>query len=495
MQAAAAPSMVVAGGAPRTSAITMLAVVPFLACFYSLIFYPMLFVGCGPLDVECTLTARPENKIVWPLLGVTAAMLIAACPPERRQRLLAPNVVLLLAYVALAGASVLWAFNPGLSFIRFLQQAFVVTSIVLVIAAAERTSDAMRVMFACYALSVLLNIVFVNVIPPITIENATWGYPGYFLGKNYLGECAAIAIILALHEMFHAGTRRYFGAVVVCASLPLLVLSNSKTSIGLLVLAPALSLVAVIARRKLSVSPLALPVVLLAIYELLSSVSNFNIFRLSYMLYGDSSFTGRTVIWDFAVAEFAKRPLLGWGYQSFWLAGPGSPSLVDGPGWVKFMPHAHNGYLDARLELGLVGFAILIAFLAATLHGAGKVIDREPARGWTLLSLAFFVIITNGLESTWARGFEFPWVAFLFVAGDVAARSGGLDGIARTLPKGMRRERGGTMRGAFAPAARLDTLRPASGQREGMLPSPARSSRVAPPRAARSGSLRPQRRR
>lgn len=55
------------------------------------------------------------------------------------------------------------------------------------------------------------------------------------------------------------------------------------------------------------------------------------------MLYGDSTFTGRTIIWDFANMQIAKKPLLGWGYQSFWLVGPDAPSIVEAPGWVKDM--------------------------------------------------------------------------------------------------------------------------------------------------------------
>jgi O-antigen ligase len=89
------------------------------------------------------------------------------------------------------------------------------------------------------------------------------------------------------------------------------------------------------------------------------------------MLYGDSSLTGRTVTWDFANYEIARRPLQGWGYQSFWLAGPGAPSIIDAPGWVKTMPDAHNDYVDTKLELGYNGLGLLLIFIITTLHGVG----------------------------------------------------------------------------------------------------------------------------
>ena len=111
------------------------------------------------------------------------------------------------------------------------------------------------------------------------------------------------------------------------------------------------------------------------------------------MLYGDSTFTGRTIIWDFAKYEIERRPLLGWGYQSFWLVGPDAPSVVEAPGWVKIMPNAHNGYYDTMLEMGYVGYTLLVTFIIATFHAVGRMVDRDPARAWLVLSLALYVII------------------------------------------------------------------------------------------------------
>jgi exopolysaccharide production protein ExoQ len=151
----------------------------------------------------------------------------------------------------------------------------------------------------------------------------------------------------------------------------------------------------------------------------LSSISGIHMNRLSYMLYGDSTFTGRSIIWDFAESEIARSPLLGWGYQSFWLVGPDAPSIVDAPGWVMLMPNAHNGYYDTTLELGYIGYALLAVFIIATLHAIGRVADRDPARAWLTLSLALYIIMWNYLESLWMRGFEFLWVVFLIVVAEI----------------------------------------------------------------------------
>ncbi len=172
-------------------------------------------------------------------------------------------------------------------------------------------------------------------------------------------------------------------------------------------------------RKATRISPAILLFSIPICFVVLSTVTGFTINRLSYMLYGDSTFTGRTIIWDFADYEIARRPLLGWGYQSFWLVGPDAPSIVDAPGWVKEMPNAHNGYLDTMLEMGYVGYFLLLAFIAATLHAIGRVADRDFVRAWLVLSLVLHVIITNGLESVWMRGFEMLWIVFLILAAEI----------------------------------------------------------------------------
>jgi O-antigen ligase len=100
--------------------------------------------------------------------------------------------------------------------------------------------------------------------------------------------------------------------------------------------------------------------------------------------------------------------------------GPDAPSITNSAGWVKRMPSGHNGYYDTIAETGYVGLIVLLTFVTLTLHAIGRVANRDRTRAWILLSLAFFIIIYNGLESIWVRGFEILWVVFLIVAADAA---------------------------------------------------------------------------
>jgi O-antigen ligase len=368
------------------------------------------------------LEARLENRIFWPIMAAISIVLFVKNRSRPDRPTLPPHITCFLLYLAFAGASSLWALRPESSFIRFIQQVMIVTSIVLPSMWAARTADMMRGVYLCFASALILNVPFVlggfaTIVPYASNHGSVLvniGYQGYFLGKNYLGECAAIALLLTFHEMLYPGWRRVMGIIVGVIAILLLFLSNSKTALGLALICPFLAGIILIARKIARVSPAMILLSLLFFYFVLSSISNLNINRISYMLYGDSTLTGRTIIWDFAQYEIARSPLLGWGYQSFWLV-PGSPA-IEAPGWVKGMPNAHNGYYDTMLEMGYVGLAFLLVFIIATLHAIGRVADRDPRRGRLVLSLALFVILYNYFESYWMRGFEFLWVVFVIVA-------------------------------------------------------------------------------
>jgi exopolysaccharide production protein ExoQ len=395
------------------------AILPISACVFALIVSPLILFTSIGMATNNPLDGRPDTRFFWPAM---AAISIVSAVQNRSRLVLPPNLVCLVACLAFAGASTLWAFSPERSFVRYLQQVMIVTSIVPPALLAARRVDMIRALFLCFAAALILNLFFVLqgsvAIASYGSKLVNIGYQGYFEGKNYLGECAAVALLLSFHEILQRGWRRALGAIVAAIAILLVFMSDSKTAFGLALICPLLAGLTLLVKKITRISP---AIILLSIpfcYILLSSVSHSSIFsRISYILYHDSTLTGRTIIWDFAESEIRSRPLLGWGYQSFWLV-PDSPS-IEAPGWVKMMPNAHNGYYDTMLEMGYVGLAFLLVFVIGTLHGVGRVADRDPRRAQLLLSLALFIILYNFFESLWLRGFEFLWVVFVIVAAEV----------------------------------------------------------------------------
>ena len=407
-----------------TAIIDKFALLPILAYIYSLIvshLLPFLTQSGVPAAENTAADGRMDTRIFWPAMAAISVMLAV----QNRSRLvLPPNIKCLVAYLAFAGASVLWAFSPDHSFMRYLQQLMIVTSIVLPAMLASRSVDMMRALFLCVALALILNLYFVyngsvNMAAYGAKGLVMIGYEGYFNGKNYLGECAAPAILLSLHETLQRGWgRRAFGGLCLLIAVDLVLLSDSKTALGLALVCPIIAWLTLLARKATKLSPAVILLSVPVCWIVASNVSSFGFERLSYMLYHDSTLTGRTIIWQFSDSEIARSPLLGWGYQSFWLV-PNSPAYSEAPGWVSGMPNSHNGYYDTILEMGYVGLAFLLAFILATLHGVGRVADRDPGRARLVLSLALFVILWNFFESIWMRGFEFLWVMFVIVAAEI----------------------------------------------------------------------------
>lgn len=390
--------------------------IPLAGVVYALIGYPLLLSGCSLIDAACLQAPRPENRIVWPLLSLISAALIV----QHWNRFFVPyHMSWLIAFVGFAGLSVVWAFRPEISFVRYTQQVMVVTAVALPCLIQGQRGDLMRGLFYCFAAAALINVFYTFGPPPVYAANATPGEAGYFAGKNYLGLCAGVTVLLSLHEMMQKGARRWLGVLVCLVAVYLLSLSNAKTSTGLVLICPVLAAIAVIARRAWRMSILILPLLILTA-SLIAILLSFDIYKLSYWLYGESTFTGRRYIWTFASYQIERSPLIGWGYQSFWLVGPDGPSMMAMPRWVRTMPNAHNGYIDTTLEMGFVGLFLLLMFVASTLHAASHLVDRDPKRGWAVVTIAFFVIMTNLLEAQWMRAFEFIWLVFLILAVEVA---------------------------------------------------------------------------
>jgi exopolysaccharide production protein ExoQ len=405
---------------PNSPMLDKFSTLPIAACVFALIVTPLILYFSPPTIGETDYLAR----IFWPVMAAIAVIFAVQNQSRLGSLVWPPHIVWLFACLAFAGASVLWAYKPESSFVRWLQQVMIVTSIVVPALLAGQRADMTRALYFCFAAASFLNVFFVFGGEPEFANYGAMGlvkigYPGYFLGKNYLGECATLAFLLSLHEMAYPGVRRRLGIGVAIIAIFLVFASESKTAFGLGIVCPLLAAGALFASKQTRLSPAIIFLGIALFYNVLSSVSNFTINRLSYELYGDSTLTGRTIIWDFASAEIAQRPFLGWGYQSFWLVGPDAPSVIDAPGWVKTMPNSHNGYYDATIEMGYVGYYMLLIFILATLHAIGRVLPRDPVRAWILLSLTLYFVSFNYLESLWMRGFEFLWLMFLIITAEI----------------------------------------------------------------------------
>ena len=115
----------------------------------------------------------------------------------------------------------------------------------------------------------------------------------------------------------------------------------------------------------------------------------------------DTSLTGRTFLWSRARDMIAMRPVLGVGYQAFWVQGH-----IEAEGLWRFAQiesrsgfHFHNLYFETAVELGEVGAGLLAISLFATSVAAFRAgLERPGADTAFLCALVVFFAIRVGVE-------------------------------------------------------------------------------------------------
>jgi O-antigen ligase len=139
--------------------------------------------------------------------------------------------------------------------------------------------------------------------------------------------------------------------------------TGSKSAVGVFPLVLIVS--TTIARIRRPAIGIALALSVLIAFNVLSVGSVFfaPVRNLIDWILPDPTFTGRTEIWEFVIDRIAQRPIAGYGYAAFW----STPEVVYGvganTGWATVAGHAHNGYLDLALTIGIAGAALVTLWL------------------------------------------------------------------------------------------------------------------------------------
>jgi len=107
--------------------------------------------------------------------------------------------------------------------------------------------------------------------------------------------------------------------------------------------------------------------------------------------------TGRLPIWTELMRYVDRRPLIGYGYESFWTA-EHIEDLSEDLEW-RFR-QAHSGYIDAVLSAGLVGASCLLLIVLIGLYNAAVQFRKNDHICYCLtMGLLIFGLIDAFLES------------------------------------------------------------------------------------------------
>jgi len=275
-----------------------------------------------------------------------------------------------------------------------------------------------RLLYLLIPLSVLLIKYFPNFGKQYDMWTGANLFAGATTGKNMLGVVCLISGIFFFWDTLTRWPERKekrtklvirvnFAFLVM--TLWLLNLASSATSMVCLVIG---CLVIVVARGKFAERHSTFLKVILPVTFCLYLVLAFGLDlngEMASAVGRDPTFTGRSLIWK-AVLSTHTNPLVGTGYESFWL-GPRLTYMWQAWAGVN---EAHNGYLEVYLNLGMIGLGLLVMFLFSSYRNIWKKLSGSSSL--TSLSLAYW-IVTLFYNSTEAAFKIHPmWIVFLLTA-------------------------------------------------------------------------------
>ncbi len=387
----------------------------------------LVFVGLTPFSPPPPLSATGAvansgagdalRQVAY--VGVFVLLLIGAIQ-KRGLEAAAAIPLLLVLLLGWCAASASWAAEPGVAFRRAGLEIVLVLSVMLGVDAVgwERSLVLWRWLLA---LILVVNWISIPLIHT-AVHNAGEQDPGLvgdwrglYGHKNIAGAVAALTAILFLFSALE--TRRVIDFAVAALALGFLVMTRSKSSLGLL---PAALLAGGVYRfgwrRGLDRTIVCVVAVLVAgaavAFAYLDSAA------LSRLFEDPAEFTGRAAIWQAEIAYIFDHPVFGSGFGTFSDTGGISPLhgyVADGD-WVNAVSHGHNGYLQLFVTVGGVGFALAVAaLLAAPMFAFWKIEPERISLKALLFAIYAFLVLHNVMESDFLEGDGAAWVAFLLM--------------------------------------------------------------------------------
>jgi O-antigen ligase len=372
-------------------------------------------------EVQIGDTSTGNEVLTYVAFGGLAVLAVALTVRDNirgLKTLLSPVYLLFAGWIC---TTVVLSLDPGTS-IKRLALTVCVVAVAATLMLLPKTENELMRWLSIAALALLaicyLGLVFV---PHLAIHQATdpqepglaGSWRGAFGHKNEAAAVMAMLLFLGIY-IIRSGAWLSGIAIIGFASLFLLY-SAGKSSLTLFFVVLVLTSLTTVVRSFWGRAILLLtPLVLLNMFSVGTVISD-SLAEIAKLLPLDSSFTGRTDIWAFAVESAQKRLPTGYGFSAFW----GSSSIQDlpeGKEWAAYASHSHNGYLDTTLSMGLPGLALLIAALViAPLRNfqAAESGGNDGPLAMAMLRIWLFGLYLSSMESFFLDRSDPLWFTFL----------------------------------------------------------------------------------
>lgn len=219
---------------------------------------------------------------------------------------------------------------------------------------------ALALLVLCYLGVVLAPQYAIHTALDIAEPQLAGDWRGSFGHKNVASPVMTILVYVGIY-LSAVGSFVMGPTIAVLAGI-FLIFTGGKTSSVLCLAIYALASLAYVARdlwlkRIICFAPLIV-MNLLTVGSVMSPVLG----SITRALPVDPTFTGRSDVWEFALAAVAEKPITGHGYAAFW-DGVTERQTAQGSEWAVTAAHSHNSYLDLAVTIGLPGLLLVVLIL------------------------------------------------------------------------------------------------------------------------------------
>jgi len=396
------------------------------------------WLGISPTGANAQLDGSPVDAAVFGVLLATAIVVLISRGRRTRAFFTANWPILIYFFYCLI--SIAWSYHPDVSFKRWIK-AIGDLAMVLIIATDGQPVAALRRLFSRVGFLLLpTSVLLIRYYGDLGRSYTPDGAPentGVTTSKNSLG---LIVFVVSLGVLWNVRallidnrapnrTRRLVAqSALLTFGIVVLQMSHSGTSVACFILGGGLMLLTTrgaIRSRPSRVYALCLAIVLAGGLFMLfgggSAVSN--------ALGRGEGLSGRTEIWA-AVIGAAGNPLIGTGFESFWISPNVQKVWRSLSGWwdPEGLNEAHNGYLEVYLNLGWIGVCLIALILIGGYRRAGEAFRRDPEFGGLMLAYvtaATFYSITEAGFRSLSPSWFFLLLAVVSASGVAAGPFGG----------------------------------------------------------------------
>ncbi|MEN0000911.1 MAG: O-antigen ligase [Pseudomonadota bacterium] len=377
------------------------------------------FNGDQPVQSRGTLINQVGYTTIAALLLATLMMFVSSAAVTR---LLSASWLLLMGWILISGMVVSPLGDDGVRGAIFSLVVTVLAACIVAAAPDERsfvkalTVAVALILGLCYAGLVLLPEAAIHTTNDIEPQHVGL-WRGVYFHKNMAGPVMAMLLFASLYIARRGSTG--VGLLLAFAALFFLYQTGSKTSFALAPVVIAIVFIPASLGLRFLVPFLALVAIAGAHALTIGTVYFDQLDGIVKLLSPDTTFTGRTQIWTFAQPYTMEHPLTGFGYGGFWRTetATGAEQPFDTFWDPRGIIHGHNGYLDAILNFGVPGFALMIwvTICAPALHFwvAPRTHANDAATEFFYMVIVF-AALNASLESFFFNRADPVWITAVF---------------------------------------------------------------------------------